>query len=668
MKLSDIRGLGEKRIRKLQTAGIQSPADLILYFPYKYLDLSVVPDFDALQDGDEVAFYCVVAKEPVFKYVRKGLDFVKAEVEVGGKNITCTWFNQRYVKKQLVVGKKIVISGKMKRFKTKFEISAPQIVRELPRGGKIIPLYKSVKGLPTSILVEAISVCVDAVTVNGYLSAADAERFDLMPLNDAVKILHFPTDMEKVRVASRSVALENLSYTLAVYNILKLGGEGARKFVYKGDKDKLERFIGRLPFTLTDDQKAATEDIISSLDAPKRMNRLLQGDVGSGKTVVAFLAMYYAALSGYQSALMAPTELLAKQHYKTALELFKGENVNIEYLSGAQTAARRAESLFNIKNGVADMVVGTHSVISDDVNFARLSLVITDEQHRFGVVQRGNLENKSSGADSLVMSATPIPRTLALTLYGDLEQSVIKTVPKSKAKTFTRIVPMNKISDMYRYIKDDAQKGKRSYLVCARIDDEDDRLVSAVGLYKYLERSFSDVGIGLLHGQMKDADKNRIMSDFSDGKLSVLVTTSVIEVGIDVKEAANIVIFNAERYGLSQLHQLRGRVGRGNIDSYCFLPLDETGESSRDRLENFVKNSDGFALAEADFSTRGAGDFLGTRQHGRNSALGLQRITPELLTSAKEICDFILSNPKLQSAIAESVSADGEYIKSLTLN
>ncbi len=668
MKLGDIRGLGEKRIQKLQTAGITSPASLILYFPYKYLDLSVTPDFDALKDGDEVAFYCTVAKEPVFKYVRKGLDFVKAEVEVGGKTVSCTWFNQRYVKKQLVVGKKIVISGKIKRFKTKFEISAPQIVKELPRGGKIIPLYKTVKGLPMSVLTEAISVCADAVTVNGYLDASDAKRFNLMPLNDAVKILHFPTDMEKVRIASRSVALENLSYTLAVFSILKLGGQGSRKFVYGDNRDKLDNFIGKLPFVLTRDQRTAIDDIIGSLNGSMRMNRLLQGDVGSGKTVIAFLAMYYAALSGYQSVLMAPTEILAKQHYKTALKLFNGENINVEYLSGAQSAARRAESLFNIKNGVADMVIGTHSVISGDVEFARLSLVITDEQHRFGVAQRGNLENKSFGADSLVMSATPIPRTLALTLYGDLEQSVIKTVPKDKAKILTRIVPMGKISDMYGYIKQDAQKGKRSYLVCARIDDDDDRLVSAVGLYKYLEKSFSDVGIGLLHGQMKDADKNRIMRDFYDGKISVLVTTSVIEVGIDVKEAANMVIFNAERYGLSQLHQLRGRVGRGNIDSYCFLPLDEVGESSRDRLENFVKNSDGFALAEADFETRGAGDFLGTRQHGRNSALGLERITPELLMRAKEICDYVLSNPKLQKAVAESAGGGGEYIKSLTLN
>ena len=662
MILSDLKGLGEKRIQKLQAAGITSPADLILYFPYKYLDLSAPPDFNALSDGDETAFYCTVAKEPVYKYVRKGLDFVKADVLIGDKTVACTWFNQRYVKKQLVVGKKLIISGKIKRFKTKFEISAPQIIKESARGGKIIPLYRSIKGLPSNVLTDAISVCLGSVTVNGYLSGADLKSFGLMPLNDAVKILHFPTDSASVKAASHSVALENLSYSLAMFNVLKRSGGSARRFVYKDNSDKLNNFIEKLPFSLTNDQRSAVNDIIGSLSSDSKMNRLLQGDVGSGKTIVAFTAMYYAALSGYQSVLMAPTELLARQHYKTALKLFERENINIEYLSGAQSAARRAESLFNIENGVADIIIGTHSVISDDVNFARLSLVITDEQHRFGVAQRGSLENKSIGAD------TPIPRTLALTLYGDLEQSVIKTVPKDKAKIFTRIVPMNKMSDMYRYIKGEAASGRRTYLVCARIDEDDDNIVSAVGLYRYLQKSFSEIGIGLLHGQMKDVEKNRIMQDFYDGKLNVLVTTSVIEVGIDVKEAVNIVIFNAERYGLSQLHQFRGRVGRGNSDSYCFLPLGEIGESARERLDKFVKNSDGFALAEADFISRGAGDFLGTRQHGKSSALGLEKITPELLEQAKKISDRILSDPELSAVLESGARENTEYIKSLTLN
>ena len=668
MKLSDVKGLGEKRIQKLEAAGIVSPADLLLYFPYKYLDLSATPDFEQLRDGDETAFYCTVVKEPVYKFVRKGLDFVKTDVEVGGRNITCTWFNQRYVKKQLFVGKRLIMSGKVKRFKTKIEISAPQIVSETGRQGKIIPLYRPIKGLPQSVLKEAIEVCIKSVTVNGYLSGADLKKFDLMPLNDAVKILHFPLDMQGVRAASRSVALENLAYTIATFDILKHSGDGNRKFAYSGSREKLEKFILSLPFELTDDQRTAVDDTVDSLCSDKKMNRLLQGDVGSGKTVVALTAMYFAALSGYQSVLMAPTELLAMQHYETAIKLFEHENVNIEFLSGSQNAARRGTSLFNIKSGVADIVIGTHSLISDDVDFARLALVVTDEQHRFGVAQRGKLENKSVGSDSLVMSATPIPRTLALTLYGDLQQSQIRTVPKEKAKIMTRIVPMSKIADMYRYIKEDAKQGKRSYLVCARIEQEDDNVVSATALYKYLEKSFAEVGIGLLHGQMKDIEKNAVMRDFSDGKLNVLVTTSVIEVGIDVPQAVNMVIFNAERYGLSQLHQLRGRVGRGKTDSYCFLPLDEVGENSRERLETFVKSSDGFALAEADFISRGAGDFLGTRQHGKNTALSLEKITPTLLEQARAISNYLLSDPVLRKSLELGNIGEREYIKSLTLN
>lgn len=659
MKLSDIKGLGSKRIEKLASSGIYDPLDLLMCFPAKYYDRRKTVDWAVVSDGEEVIFKGILLGRPVFKRIRKGLSFVKAQFRSGNSTVTCTWFNQDYVFRRLLLNGICVICGKIKRFRNSVEITAPQILQE--RDVDILPIYRLPKGLTQTLMTDAVSTILQHLRVKGFIDKPLADKYGLLPLNEAFRRIHFPVDIPDAEIARKSIALENLAYTLGIYNLSK-DSEGRVRH-YRAAERELQAAIDLLPFALTDDQAHAVKEIVTELHSPHRLNALLQGDVGSGKTVVAFLAMYYASLSGFQSAIMAPTEILAGQHYKAACAFFAPLGKTVRLLTGS-TGKERKKILEDIANGTADIVVGTHAILGEGVMFANLGLTVTDEQHRFGVCQRGSLENKTAGADHIVMSATPIPRTLALTLYGQLKTVILHSRPSGKNRTMTAIVPNKKIKNLYEYIKNKAESGERAYIVCPRVDSEE--TTSVLSLYDELSHGpLASVGIGMLHGRQKESEKNAVMSAFASGEIKVLVSTTVIEVGIDVKEASTMVIYNADYFGLSQLHQLRGRVGRDGRESYCFLVGEDIAS---ERIRFFCECADGFRLAEYDFEQRGAGDFLGVKQHGRGDSFAGVVVDTAMIKTAKSISEELLSDPVARSALANSAEGKSEFIKSLSLS
>ena len=660
MKLEDIKGLGAKRAEKLRAAGITEPLDIILLFPRTYFDKNAVIDWKNLPEKSEVIFRAAPSAPPVRRRIRRGMSIVQAEFESFGTRVICKWFNQDYVFRRLSAENEIIISGKVRHSGSITEVTAPRIIAD--REGDIVPIYKLPDGLNQRLMSEAVKAILDGVNLHSYVDRRTAAAFGMTPVSDAIKEAHFPTSIAAAESAARSIATENLAYTLCLYRLLKRNSD-KRSFGYPDHTKELTAAVAGLPFRLTGEQYKAITEIIKRMRSDSRMNILIQGDVGCGKTVVAFLAAYYAALGGYQTAIMAPTEILARQHYEKAKEFFGQYGIQTVCLTGSSGAAEREAALFGIESGNAAIAVGTHALTGKNVRFRNLGLTITDEQHRFGVCQRGSLENKANGADNIVMSATPIPRTLALSLYGKLETVNIRTKPCGNGNTITAIVPENKLDDMYRYISRKSETGEKTYIVCPRIDSDDE--ISATELYKELARGkLGKAKSALLHGRMSAAEKEAAMTAFACDDVSVLVCTTVVEVGIDVPDATTMAIFGADRMGLSQLHQLRGRIGRRGQQSYCFLVTDSPAE----RLKFFCGCTDGFELAEYDFNTRGAGDFLGTRQHGREETFAGIKIDAEMLKKAGALSDAILSDPDTAAALAERAGSREEFIRSLSLN
>lgn len=663
MLLKDIKGLGEKRIEKLAACGIFDPLDLLLLFPSLYYDRREKIDWNGFADGDEVVFSGRLTGKPAYKRVRKGLSFIKAVFTAEGATVACTWFNQDYVYRQLVVGQgDKLIYGRIKRIGRSFEVVAPKLLTA--RDVDILPIYKLPKGLTQTVMFDAVKCIFARLKINGYIGADTARRYGLFPLGEALKKIHLPTNKIEAAEARKSVALENLTYMLCAYELLRSGGSDGRVRVYEKRTDELAAVLSSLPFRLTEDQTKAVGEIVDEMHSPHRANILLQGDVGSGKTIVAFLAMYYAALSGYQSAIMAPTEILARQHYESASKFFEQHGKKVGCLLGSMSASEKKAVTDRVRSGDISVLVGTHAIIGKSVEFHSLALTVADEQHRFGVCQRGSLENKTYNADNIAMSATPIPRTLALTLYGQLKSVTLNSRP-SQQNTITAIVPAEKIENMYKYVEERAKMGEKTYIVCPRIDS-DDSSISVVSLYNELKNgALKNLKIALLHGAQKESEKSDVMRGFASGDTDVLVSTTVIEVGIDVKSATTIIVFGAERFGLSQLHQLRGRIGRDGRKSYCFIAAPE---KSVDRIKFFCECSDGFKLAEYDFDKRGAGDFLGTRQHGREGAFAGVKIDAQMIAAAVQICKELTADSATARAIVASAENNSEFIKSLSLN
>lgn len=662
MDFSEIKGIGKSRIAKLKAAGINTPLDLLLHFPYKYVDTSSAVDFSKLSEGDDLTVCGTVVNQPEVRYLRKGLRLTKVVLDTKYGQIEANWFNRKYIATALPCGKTVCLNGKVKKFRNKISLSAPVIVQSVQDG--IVPLYKSL-GIPQTIFNDAIGEVLERAQITGYIPDEVRQKYRLGSLTNAFKGVHRPNNITQAESAAKILALEKLSYTLSAFSLVKTLGGNEKKYEYGLPKESLNNVINSLPFKLTQEQDGALNAILKSLNGEAPMNMLLQGDVGCGKTVIALLCMFYAHLCGYQSVLMAPTEILALQHYKSAIRFLEPLGAKCALLCGSLNKQEREQVLFNIRTKSADIIIGTHALISESVEFKDLSLVITDEQQRFGVNQRGSLENKAQGADTLVMTATPIPRTLALCVYGELCQTNVKSLPQGRPDIVTKTVPASKYKSMFDYVFSCAEKGEQTYIVCPRIDaDEDETLISATELHKKLIGEYNCDNIGLLHGRLKDSEKSEVMRRFACGDIKVLVATSVVEVGIDVPSATNIIIFNSERYGLSQLHQLRGRVGRGVKKSYCFLPTDNPVE----RLNFFCNCRDGFELSEYDFVQRGAGDFIGTRQHGDSTDFPI-KIDAELIKLAKLIADDTLRNAEAKAILKNGITCGTEeYIKTITMN
>jgi len=534
---------------------------------------------------------------------------------------TLVWFNQDYIINKLSLGDKITVNGKVNVFGNEIQITNPVFEKgEGEKVGKIIPIYP-LKGNITNnelikIMRNAIISHVDEIPER--LPDDLRKELSLMPIRDAIINIHFPKDKAHYKEAHRRLAFEELlTLQLGLFIIKRRTKEIYRGIKFPHSKEVYD-FIENLPFKLTNAQLRAFKEIEKDMEKDEQMNRLIQGDVGSGKTIIAMLAMFKAWKAGYQSVIMAPTEILANQHYESICNLFSNYDIKCRLLVGSLSNKKKEEILDELKNGNIDILVGTHAVIQDKVEFKNLGLTITDEQHRFGVRQRALLSQKGMNPDILVMTATPIPRTLGLILYGDLDISVIDELPPGRKEIKTYVVNPNMTDRVNDFIKKQILEGRQAYIVTPLIEENDTLdLKSAEELYMNLrDKVFNEFRVGLLHGKMKPAEKDSIMEKFANKELDILISTTVIEVGVNVPNANIMVIYNAERFGLAQLHQLRGRVGRGKYQSYCILINGSNTKIARERMRIMQKSTDGFYISEKDLELRGPGDFFGTRQHG----------------------------------------------------
>ena len=668
MQLTSLKFVSEKREKDFNKLNIYTAEDLIRHFPRDYLDLTHVTLLQDAYHNDVILTACEVLNVEVNRYSKR--PFVKALCQQSGHIFTAIWFNQPYVAQKLTAGEYLFYG----RVQNKYGMGCQMVNPSFEKAEKsaklqgIIPVYPLAGSLTQGVVRAAVLQALSKTNCSSYIPQPLQKKYGLTPLSEAYSKLHRPVTQQDIKQASNRIALEEYFLLISAFKVIKGGRDDARMNAYSVTHNDLNEFILRFPFEFTEGQKGAVEDIFKNLHSPHRMNRLIQGDVGSGKTAVALAGIYMAVKSGYQAAMLAPTEVLARQN-AALLERYFPE-YSVRTLTGSTSSPEKREIKKGLAIGDIDIVCGTHAVIQEDVVFKHLAFVVCDEQHRFGVAQRSSLSEKGDGCDVLVMSATPIPRTLSLIFYGDLDVTTIKDKPRSRQDISTSIIPERKYSDMYKYVVEQAKLGLQTYFVCPKIEGDDEGTVMSVTeLYDELQAKMPSVRIALLHGKMRDKQKNEVMAAFKAKEYDCLVSTTVIEVGVDVPDATTMIIYNAERFGLSQLHQLRGRVGRGDKKSYCFLLMGSDTDDARARL-NVIKNSaDGFEIAEADLKIRGGGDFMGTRQSGRVlSEIKNLKFPVETVFMAKALSDEAFSGAfdiKLLSRIA---AEKYENLKDVILN
>ncbi len=621
-ELRYVKGVGEARARAFGRLGVHDLAGLVSFFPRAYEDRTRLVRIAELADGDLVCVEAVVGTEPQLSRIRRGLDLLRfrAVDETGAMQLT--FFNQAYLKDQFRKGESYVFYGRA-QVKGRFvSMTNPVFDRLADFGrvtGRIVPVYRLTSGLSQNTVRSAVRQALDLSQgrLPDGLPDCVADEYKLCTARYAYENVHFPADMQALSLARRRLVFEELFVLACALGLLRGGREGAQGRVLRGAG--LGTFTGSLPFSPTGAQLRAMREAIGDMSSGKLMNRLIQGDVGSGKTLVAAACIWYAAQSGAQSAFMAPTEILAEQHYATLTGFLEPFGIRVAKLTGSMRAAEKRAVLSGLASGEYALCVGTHALLSGGVEFRDLALVVTDEQHRFGVQQRAALAEKGLRPHILVMSATPIPRTLALMIYGELDVSLIDELPPGRQKVDTFAVDESYRARLGGFIEKLVSEGRQVFVVCPRIEEGEeagDGLKSAEEHAEELRQQLPGLRIACIHGKLKAREKDEIMSRFAAGETDVLVSTTVIEVGVDVPNAALMVVENAERFGLSQLHQLRGRVGRGKHKSWCILVSDAKGEEARARLHAMTHISDGFKIAEEDLRLRGPGDFFGSRQHG----------------------------------------------------
>ena len=639
MKLSMLRSIGEKREKDFNKLGIYEAEDLIRFYPRAYLDLTERTSLKTAYHNDVVLVACEVTRVMPVNYGNKR-KMVKAFCSQNGFPFTVVWFNQPYVAQKLKAGEYLFYGRVQNKF-GQISLVNPTF-EELDKNYRlkgIVPVYSLKGSLSQKIVRTAIKEALQKCDLSSAIPWQIRQKYDLAPLEAAYHQIHNPTDMQSKDNAAERIALEEYFVLISAFKIIKGGKEEVRLHNYTVSAKEVKEFAGRFGFEFTDGQKNAVNEIFENLYSPTRMNRLVQGDVGSGKTAVALCGIFMAVKSGYTAAYLSPTEVLAAQNYAVLQKYFPEYKVG--YLAGGMSAKEKREIKTALKNGEIDILCGTHAIFQGDVEIPKLSFIVCDEQHRFGVAQRNALAEKGEGVDMLVMSATPIPRTLSLIFYGDLDVTTITDKPKARQEISTSIIPEYKYGDMLEYIRKEAESGKQAYFVCAKIDDDEEgAIMSVTELYEELKNRLPTVRFGLLHGRMKDKEKAEIMTAFKEKKFDCLVSTTVIEVGVDVPNATMMIIYNAERFGLSQLHQLRGRVGRGAEKSYCFLLMGADGDTARERLNTLKESTDGFKIAEKDLEMRGGGDFFGTRQSGKMlSDIKNLRYPTQVIFAAKRLSD-----------------------------
>ena len=616
------KGIGEKKAQLLNKLGVFTVHDLVSYFPRKYEDRSQFKPIALTCDGEVACIKALVADTPRLMRIRRGMELVKFRVVDESGSVDITYFNQPYMKDAVHRGGCYNFYGKVIFAGSKRTMSNPvHEPEDAPCGvtGRIIPLYRLTTGLSQKLVMNAVRQALDACgdELPEVLPESLRKKYRLAQVGYAYENIHFPTDFEALELARRRLIFEELFLLACALGKMK-GGHSKAEGI-KMPPVELREFFDSLPFSPTGAQLRAVSEALGDMQSGKAMNRLIQGDVGSGKTLVAAALIWYTWKNGFSSAFMAPTEILAQQHFDTLSSFLAPFGMRLGKLTGAMTAKQKREVKAQLKNGEIDLIIGTHALFSEDVEYSRLGLVVTDEQHRFGVNQRSSLISKGDRPHVLVMSATPIPRTLALIIYGDLDISVIDELPPGRQKVDTFAVTESYRTRLNGFIRKLVGEGRQVFVVCPMIEDNDElpqNVKSAQEHAAELQRYFPDLRVACVHGNMKSKEKNNIMSTFVAGDTDILVSTTVIEVGVDVPNAALMIIENADRFGLSQLHQLRGRVGRGKHKSYCVLVSDTDNPDSEARLRIMAKTNDGFKISEEDLRLRGPGDFFGSRQHG----------------------------------------------------
>ena len=661
-----IKGIGEQRAKALEKLGIATLRDLISWFPRTYDDRRAAKRIADLTPGETACVSAMIAAPPTVAHVRRGMDLIKVRAVDDSGTLDVTFFNQTWLKNALEVGQTYIFYGKAEGHLLRKTMASP-IVEQEGKGeftGRIVPVYPLTAGVSQLILSRSIRQGLDACRdiLPDVLPDEVRQSHHLCRIGYAYENIHFPADEHALDLSRRRLAFEELF--LFSIGLQRLRQRRETVSVPPCAPVDMEKFYSALPFTLTDAQRRCVEEAISDLCSGSPMNRLCQGDVGSGKTMVAAACVYFMVKNGRQAALMAPTEILAQQHYNGLAPLMERLGIRCALLTGSTRAAAKRSISAQLSTGEIDFAIGTHALITGTVEFADLGLVVTDEQHRFGVAQRSALSAKGQHPHTLVMSATPIPRTLALILYGDLDVSIIDQLPPGRQPIETFAVPGSYHPRVYNFIRKLAAEGRQAYIVCPMVEGNEEQPDERKAVTEYAKKLqaevFPDLKVAFVHGKMKPKEKDAVMTAFAAHETDVLVSTTVIEVGVDVPNAALMIVENAERFGLSQLHQLRGRVGRGQHKSYCVLISDHQNEETRARLKIMTKTTDGFKIAEEDLRLRGPGDFFGVRQHGlpglRIADIGCDT---KLLREAQEAAEALLAaDPDLNAhpATAERIT------------
>ncbi|MDW4254067.1 ATP-dependent DNA helicase RecG [Staphylococcus saprophyticus] len=615
--LSQIKGLGPKRLAVLNELNIHTVEDLILYLPTRYEDNTVI-DLNEAEDQAIVTVVGEVYSTPTVAFFGRNKSKLTVHIMVDQIAVKCTFFNQPYLKKKIELHGTVTVKGKWNRAKQEINGNRMFFSQQMDESGQYEPVYRIKEGIKQKPLRDMIRQVLDQVTIQEWLSEDLRKKYKLETLEDTIKVLHFATDKASLLKARRTYAFTELfMFELRMQWLNRLEKTSDEAIDVDYDINLVKHFIDSLPFELTDAQKHSVNEIFRDLKAPIRMHRLLQGDVGSGKTVVAAICMYALKTAGYQSALMVPTEILAEQHAESLVDLF-GDRMNVALFTGSVKGKKRKLLLEQLNNNEIDCIIGTHALIQDDVKFNNVGLVITDEQHRFGVNQRQLLREKGAMTNVLFMTATPIPRTLAISVFGEMDVSSIKQLPKGRKPIITSWSKHEAYESVLNQMTSELKKGRQAYVICPLIESSEhlEDVQNVVELYESLQSYYGVEKVGLLHGKLHSDEKDEVMQRFSNHEIDILVSTTVVEVGVNVPNATFMMIYDADRFGLSTLHQLRGRVGRSEQQSYCVLIASPKTETGIERMNIMTQTTDGFELSERDLEMRGPGDFFGVKQSG----------------------------------------------------